>query len=698
MNATTISIGPEQAVPMSYKVAAPPQRFDYSIGQAQIASDGQSFVVVWASIAAKGKGAIIVTVLDGEGTLQKTRSLPYTEDANVISVAWTGISYRILWRDLDGRVAAADIDRDGNIVHPRIEITPSGVTGIAAKTDRSLILYSTAGFEYGAKLVRDDGTIIRPEFPLTGAGTFPTATADDRGFSIFWVEPSTSTLYTTHLTSDGIQNSAQIPIASLHRVESFVAASNGSENAVAVIDVTQPTAYSIRRFTLKGSSQVTELPPIPAPPPESLLGLRLIADGAGFLANWMSGNTASYNLHTVHFSATDPGIVEGRVFDEGASFASGSQLLGIGTGYQGGFILDRNPPGSLVKTFPITQYLVPQNARGVATIGDQSVAVWTEENTVLASRIDHSGAAIDVHPLIVGYVAPSNFPLATVNVVATASHYWITWWTGFGGIRKVMLRSISTAGEMSEPLDTPFQDSQASAGASASTVLVVDQSRGIARFGEAGNLLDVTPFSSGSLVSPRVAYNGEHFLIVWQPTINDCFTRFCFFPYTHSYIFAQRIDASGKAIDKRAITVTPSEPYNALLVGAVASDGHDFMVTFTQQCVAKAKPVSRDGLAGTSNNLIPNKRIAALAPAFGGYVAFATDNSKTDVIRTDSDGVATETIGAFDGVVVGASRRNDGTVLVVYTRPSEIREAAGASQVFTRIVSPTPSRFHAVTH
>ncbi len=95
--------------------------------------------------------------------------------------------------------------------------------------------------------------------------------------------------------------------------------------------------------------------------------------------------------------------------------------------------------------------------------------------------------------------------------------------------------------------------------------------------------------------------------------------------------------------------------------------------------------------------------IAAVRPLSGGYVTFSSPAGadapfETHVLRFDELGNPVDSVGTFPGRTVGASLRSDGAYLIVYSRPADSREAAGATQVFTRLLSPASSRTRAVQH
>jgi hypothetical protein len=742
--AATIAIGPEHSVaPLSVALTTPYANY----GAPLIASDGQSFLVAWTATYSSGLGAIVTASLDSGGAVQHTAVLPYQLDADIVALAWTGETYRIVWQERsDLTIAAADVDRDGAVVHSRAVIVPPHIAArmlaVACSRDRTLALYQkqTPGpYERAATIVDVHGGVIRGEFQATDVMPriqSATVVADDDGFSFFWsdVVPAQfrTTLFARHLTLDGIAETEPVALAEVGVVYPLAAAFNAGRFAVSFFEnvVTPGTSLvasaSVRRFVIDRSWTAVELPATAIPVRQPVQAIHVVSDGSGFLAYWRAGNNTN-GLETVRFSDQDPGIVEEHLVQmlpaTDASLAAGGEVVGV-DGSGAGFVLDGTPQGVQVGTFPIARYPVAQMPHGVASLGSQSLVVWSEidlsdpnglTRALFAMRVGGDGAAIDSAPLFVARASSTDgLNPPGVAVVAGGSRYWVSWTTGAINLKPtVMLRSISPDGSMGDVVTTPFHGQRVSLASDGNELLLAfagdTTSLAVARFTATGALLDSAPVVLGrSYATPRMAWNGENYLVAWtEPEL--CTERFCTVPYFNSHIAAARVSRSGADLDPTPIAVTSLRPYNdRLLVAGVASDGRDTLIAYNQNGDAMAKRVLREGVLGDSvtgqdGNLIERSaRVTALQAGPNGYVAFTSPvgldapSFESEVIRCDSRGAAIESEGTFMGTVAGAAMRGDGMWQVAISRPAGAREAAGATQAFTRMLSLVPPRVRAV--
>jgi hypothetical protein len=179
---------------------------------------------------------------------------------------------------------------------------------------------------------------------------------------------------------------------------------------------------------------------------------------------------------------------------------------------------------------------------------------------------------------------------------------------------------------------------------------------------------------------PRMAWNGEEWLVVWEQEIALPFGP----PGAYrGNIYAQRFSSALAVIDTQPIAIAVSGDSESDPL--VASDGRDFLVTWTHVSVVSGIEARRVSADGTTSPVV----MAAQEPAgvesiaWDGAryaIAYATGTPARDLLLTHvtRDGAATG-----DRVVVSATETDEGDA-------SLIAPAGGALRVAYTRVAPEP--------
>lgn len=196
-----------------------------------------------------------------------------------------------------------------------------------------------------------------------------------------------------------------------------------------------------------------------------------------------------------------------------------------------------------------------------------------------------------------------------------------------------------------------------------------------ARVTPGGTVLDADPIpiaTTGSQRSPAVAFNGAHHLVVWAGT-NDSST---------SDVGAVRVDTAGSVVDAEPIVVSagPGQERDP----AVASDGHDFLVTWTDAGI-QSSDVLAARVSGAGEVLDGDGVALASVPSTQTDSAVAWDGDHYLVAWSDfRNGEHADVLGAR----VSAAGTIDGPELTIAAgpehdmRPSLTRSGTGAYVVW----------------
>jgi MYXO-CTERM domain-containing protein len=280
--------------------------------------------------------------------------------------------------------------------------------------------------------------------------------------------------------------------------------------------------------------------------------------------------------------------------------------------------------------------------------------VWNGLFGLTANRLLATGEALDGTGVVLRRCTSSATNLLP-SVFAAGSGFYITWLErgpdeipGGVALFDILGSRYSTAGGLADHAGTSLTN-----GANAQSIVDIEgggvngwlvvwrDTRGSAasmyagRVDPSGRSLDPAGIALGTTSSPAVAFNGAHYLLVWQhPAASNT---------ASSGIVARRIDAATGQLLDPTISVTPpaSSSFSATQPD-VASDGTDWFVVWTQRTAASMRATGAR-ITGAGVNLDPagiplNTETAIQSDAKVGFGAgvYLTVWTVPDTTRTDA--------------------------------------------------------------
>ncbi|MBW3627378.1 MAG: hypothetical protein KY412_07190, partial [Actinobacteria bacterium] len=197
-----------------------------------------------------------------------------------------------------------------------------------------------------------------------------------------------------------------------------------------------------------------------------------------------------------------------------------------------------------------------------------------------------------------------------------------------------------------------------------------------ARVTSEGTVLDPDPIpiaTSRHLTSPAVAFNGTHHLVAWSGSDSRS-----------ADVGAVRVDTAGTVVDEQPISVA-ARPYGES-DPAVASDGRDFLVTWTDSRSGSDQPDVFGARVSAAGEVLDGEGLAiASAPSVQQHSAVAWDGDHYLVAWSDLRNGEHADVFAARVSAAGAIEGSELTVAAgtAHDRsPSVARSAAGAYVVW----------------
>ncbi|MFP2924285.1 HYR domain-containing protein [Pyxidicoccus sp. 3LG] len=500
-----------------------------------IAFDGANYFVVWDDSRSNASTDIYgARVRASDGVVLDTQGIPIStasSNQNLPSVAFDGSRYLVAWEDTRNE----------------------GGTDI-----------------YGARVGTDGGVLDTADLPIstaTSVQSSPVVASAGGTFLVAWVDlrnASQADIYAARVqSSDGALLDAQgIPILAGPGTQRGVSvASDGSRFVLAWHHTTNFTNYDIHATRVGTDGVLLDATPVPlfASATNREQAPALAFDGSNFLVVWEDSAASRLNIFGARVRASDlsvldtpPRLCSGQVnIERLPSVAAGANsylvawadsrdptgstdIHGVRVRASDGVVLDAT--SIPISVAPNTQYL-PR----AAFDGSNFLVVWQDARNQASSGTDVYGARVRESDGAV--LDPEGLPLAIAPLsqqqprVAAGEGFFFVAWQDFrtGSARVHGARVRASDGVILEPsgralTSTTYLQGVPDVAYGGGSFLVVWHDSRLGSFNTEidgvrvraadGVVLDSAGLSVGSAsenqINPAVAFDGSHFLVVWQ--------------------------------------------------------------------------------------------------------------------------------------------------------------------------------------
>jgi hypothetical protein len=726
-----------QAISFTPEVPVAPPSYGPAVGgelAESIAGDGESYVALWIESVNSAHAGLYSATISADGTVQspsKQLRTGYDRDASIV---WTGDHYLATWSDAELQaIVAAPLASDGSLAGEIETVAANTMVGasntLAWNGRHALVPFFSAGqlrvalLDAGGRLLR---TVAVPSNNVSNCGV----AAAGSTFALVWAETTYSTVsavpmspvpqptypktnvYLQRLDDDGETidgvafKLADVPAGT----PQLAIAGNATQFALAYSSTADGMIARVRIDAV--SSSIESLPPVPL---QQLSGIYWSGDDFVAYGGVFRGlNLSRFKSQTLDSAITSPvSVVSARVAaPNGTAFAIWLDARdGGGVSHVYGALLDADATTVLKGDLPVSIMPMPQIAPALAASPSGGLAVWFQQRSfetadVMAARVDPSGRTIGTAPALLA----SNVSMDALTVAWLGQVYLVAW-TQSGTTPAVAGKRVTAAGVVLDDQEVSLGSGSGPVAVSNGTMSFVafTSSSGIVlrRLSAGGALLDASPVVVTSHVGYNLAAgsNGAEFVIAWT----EGSSGWQFAPPNLRDLYAVRLSTTAEPIDAAPIAVGDSErdEWRA----AVASDGRDFLIVYTDGTDIAAKRLLREGsLAGVTSK---DEGIVIGTYALAPRVAFVGGRYLVSWSRfaNSSWTAMVGTVTAQGSVLSGASEVADGgpafgvstalipfggAGLLAYSRATAENE--GLPRIFLRRVLDTAARAHAVRH
>ncbi|HEX3111529.1 MAG TPA: hypothetical protein VHU41_20665, partial [Thermoanaerobaculia bacterium] len=634
-------------------------------------------------------------------------------------IVWTGDHYLASWYDFDASsFVAAPLSRDGVIsggVRTVSTFSYSAGTALAWNGRHAFAVFNTPGNLWGAILDADGNVVRKVTLPTYNAANWAVAAAGQT-FAVVWVESiqSTSTVKFQRYGDDGsLLDPEPVKLAENLPVEITQAgiAGNATQFGVAYAPFVDS---SIDRLRIDASTGAIErLPVVPFVP--RLAGVYWSGDD--FVAYGRNINaiaTERFSSDALHVLTVSPTLVVSDPRLASSPFGTVAIWTDMHLGQQSmhafGSILDTDATAIVKGNLSISLSSLPQAMPVLAPSNSGALLAWIQEHDqyyadIVVRRLNAAGAPIDAAPVTLATNVPAFEPSAV-----WLGNAWLVVWTQFDIGVRIVGKRVSASGEVldANPIALGHGQQPLLVTNGATTILVFRAGNEVefVRLNANGEPIDSEPITtpSSSVMSVAAATNGSEFVISWAqstgraPDGGDLI-----------HVFAARLTASGQPIDTVPITIansTRSAEWNP----AIASDGRDFLIVYSDPRIVTKRLLAEGSLAGSTAQ--DEGRVVDAAGGSSPVVAWngsgyvvawkiLHDGGETVVGTTvDQSGVPTDTpraLGRTDSPfdINAAAANVQGTVIVAYPHGNA---EDGVPQIFTRQILNGSPRERGVRH
>gem|GEM_PF-1753827 len=556
----------------------------------QVASNGNGFLVVWIDYRS-GLSDIYGARVDASGNLLDSSGLLICDAANYQDqpkVAWNGSHYLVVWADRrDGttyKVYASRVAPDGTLPDGTgFSVAPSGSAqyepSVAWNGTDFLVVWreqtgSSTGADIYGRMVHPDGTLAAAPTAICNVANTqyqPDASSDGSNFLVVWTDyrsGSSYDIYGAKLNSAGAVVVGNIPIYTTgNNQQEPRVAWNGSQylvvfqNDASYNSCTTCCGWGCYTCCTYYSSYQIYA---------TLVG---VSGSVGATALIASGN---YQYSPAVTSNGSDSLVTWRNGDV-ASRAYAQRLNSTG--------------GLLGSAFPISSASI-NSSPTAAWNGSEYLVAFDSSNAassydVFARRITAAGSVTDAQDIVLTFGANAE---QSVAAASNGTHYFVAWSDNRNG---------------------------------------VDYDIYGARLERDGTVLDPTALSISTAIgeqsSPKVASDGNDFLVVWQDVRN---------PANWYDVYGARVTDAGSVLDPAGIAIRTGS--GTQYQPSVASNGSDYLVAWSEYPGASSYDIRGTRVSPAGAVLDPSGISISAASNEQSQPAIASDGANYLVVWSDS--------------------------------------------------------------
>ncbi len=547
-------------------------------GYPAIAFDGTNYLIVWQDEGRSNSSEIYGTRVTQQGIVLDTNGfliVAATSDQSKPAVAYDGSNFLVVWQDfrnsffsdIYGTRVTSDgivLDSGGFVISgdTNMQSNPALAIGRSASGHAEfLVVWDDSRINFMADLygarVTSQGTVLDPEGILIAAmpdyQVYPDVTYDEENYLVVWWDAGGhGDIFATRVTSEG----------EILDPNGIVIRADGTTQMLPAITFNGTNSLPVWQDNREGVDDF------------NIYGTRVNHQGSVLDPNSILISTAAsiQQLPKATFGENDFLIVW-----EEKRLGSDFDIYGARVNTQG-TILDSI-------SIAISNSANLQRLPSVAFNGRNFLTVWEEgtsrERDIKGTRLTNSGIVLDTTSIA---ISVAEMEQCNSAVISDNNYYLVVWQTWqSGSYYDIFGTRVTNDGIVLDPSGIEISAAQnyqtlpavACDGTNFFVVWQDMRSSGYniygARVTPSGIVLDTAGIAicvaEGSQSSPKIAYDGSNFLVVWQDMRNN-----------NPDIYGTRVSSTGTILDTAGIAICRSE--GSHVSPAVVYDGINFLVVW----------------------------------------------------------------------------------------------------------------------
>lgn len=694
-------------ITIEHPVSTPVYAAVSNVWNASIASDGNQFLAVW--LDGRASHDVYATRIGRDGTVLDPMGIFIAPNDlySTLSVFWLGDSYVVSWLGSTG-LTATRIAADGTIVDPPRPIFR--VRNVRqAVSNGNVIVFTTNDNDY---------VVVDRELRVAGSGSLP-------GNPTVCVNGAGEFLLTGfHDTKSGSRIFDRLRLDPAGRVAS-------SAPAVAAVAEGVLRCHDAECILFFRSATTRHLGAVPYDPDTTIsgrqidlpiafnVGFDVVPIDSGYLLVTTSNRSLRLDRHGI--PAAQPSSRCCQSFDSVVAASNGGEVAVLRRSATS-FTVNLIPSSDDSDSRDVSISANAQSAPAIAGNGTNYLLTWIENDGIYAGRISSDGTILDGRGHMIrsrqGEAVFNERPVWSSSVAFDGSSYIAAVSSAYnanipdpkGLNRKITTVRIDPANGSSLATNTTCGNEMriASNGSETAGAWIDCDGNLAVAFLDANGAIASTPvivatsqlpeaLYAPSVAMPSLAWNGTEWLVTWEKQ-HDYLTFapvISLVPLTEG-VAAARLSRALAPLDTEPIPIVSRYLSNDAS-SHVASDGHDFLITWSDGTTIYARRVSASGETFPEQQLAAGARVGDLRWDGAAYaLAYVTGKGNMPLLRLRQTGQPFETlvIDGAPGYATALISPAPGRVIAAYSRVAREPLYGGVQRVF--VAAPRPARERAI--